>query len=61
MDVRTRLTPGGNVATVSFILLTVWLLGAISSYTMGGFLHAFLIVSVGIMMPRVIWGRRLTY
>jgi hypothetical protein len=46
------------VATLSIICLTVWLLGSISSYTLGGFLHAFLIASVSMMLPRIIWGRR---
>jgi hypothetical protein len=46
------------LATLSFIFLTVWLLGSISSYTMGGFLHIFLLVAISMMLPRVIWGRR---
>jgi hypothetical protein len=60
MDVRTRPDAGANVSTLSLICLTVWLLGSVSAYTMGGFLHTFLIASVSMMLPRLIWGRRVT-
>ncbi len=46
------------MSTMSLILLTVWLLGSISSYTLDGFLHMFLIAAIGVMLPRVIWGRK---
>ena len=46
------------MSTVSLILLTAWLLGSISSYTLNGFLHMFLIAAIGVMLPRVIWGRK---
>ena len=47
-----------NVSTVSLIFLTIWILGSVSSYTMGGFVHVFLIMAIGVMLPRVIWGRK---
>jgi hypothetical protein len=40
------------------ILLVLWLLGMVSSYTMGGFIHILLIVAVAIILIRVIQGRR---
>lgn len=44
--------------TVAFVLVTLWVLGSVSSLTMGGGLHIFLIAGVGIMLPRIIWGRK---
>jgi hypothetical protein len=40
------------------ILLTLWLLGMVSSYTLGGFLHILLIVAVAAVLIRLIQGRR---
>jgi hypothetical protein len=44
-----------SMFALSFAVL--WLLGSISSYTMGGFIHIFLVVAVGMMLPRIIQGR----
>jgi hypothetical protein len=43
---------------VALILVTLWTLGAVSSYTMGGFLHVLLLVAIGMMLPRLIRGRK---
>ena len=40
------------------ILLALWLLGMITSYTFGGFLHILLIVAIAAVLIRVIQGRR---
>lgn len=40
------------------ILLVMWLLGMISGYTLGGFLHLLLIIAVAAVLIRVIQGRR---
>jgi hypothetical protein len=40
------------------ILLAMWLLGMISGYTLGGFLHVLLIVAIAAVLIRVIQGRR---
>jgi uncharacterized protein DUF5670 len=48
------------VLTFALVFVVVWLLGSISSYTMGGFLHIFLVVAIAMMLPRVIQGRRTT-
>jgi hypothetical protein len=44
--------------TIFVILLVLWLLGMVSSYTMGGFIHVLLIVALAIILIRVIQGRR---
>jgi hypothetical protein len=43
---------------VALTLTALWVLGAVSSYTMGGFLHVFLLVAIAMMLPRVILGRK---
>jgi hypothetical protein len=46
--------------TIFVILLVLWLLGMVTSYTMGGFIHILLIVALAIVLIRVIQGRRPT-
>jgi hypothetical protein len=43
--------------TIFLILIALWLLGLVSSYTLGGFLHLLLIVAIGVLLIRVIQGR----
>jgi hypothetical protein len=45
--------------TIAIILVILWILGLVSSYTMGGFIHILLVVAVVIILLRVIQGRRL--
>ncbi|MCX5869600.1 MAG: lmo0937 family membrane protein [Deltaproteobacteria bacterium] len=45
--------------TLAVILVILWVLGFVSSYTMGGFIHILLIVAVVVILIRVIQGRRL--
>lgn len=45
--------------TLAVILIVLWLLGLISSYTMGGVIHVLLVVAVVLVLFRVIRGRRL--
>ncbi len=45
--------------TVAFILIVLWLLGLVSSYTIGGFIHILLVVAIVIVLIRVIKGRRI--
>ncbi|MGD1148839.1 MAG: lmo0937 family membrane protein, partial [Thermoanaerobaculaceae bacterium] len=40
------------------ILLILWLLGMITSYTMGGFIHILLVVAVVVLIIRLVSGRR---
>lgn len=45
--------------TIAVILIILWLLGFITSYTMGGFIHILLVIAVVVVLIRVIQGRRL--
>jgi uncharacterized protein DUF5670 len=44
--------------TIAVILLILWLLGMVSSYTLGGFLHILLVLAIAAILIRVIQGRR---
>ncbi|HKQ97016.1 MAG TPA: lmo0937 family membrane protein [Candidatus Polarisedimenticolia bacterium] len=44
--------------TVFIVLLLLWLLGMVSSHTLGGFIHILLIVALGAVLIRVIQGRK---
>jgi hypothetical protein len=44
--------------TIALILLVLWLLGLVTSTTMGGFVHVLLVVAVIVVLVRVIQGRR---
>jgi len=46
------------VPTIALILTALWVLGSVSSLTMGGGLHIFLLAAVGMMLPRILWGRK---
>ncbi len=46
--------------TITVILLVMWLLGLVSSYTMGGFIHVLLVIAVIVVLLNVIQGRRIT-
>jgi hypothetical protein len=43
--------------TILVLLLVLWLLGVVSSYTLGGFIHILLILAIAIVLIRVIQGR----
>jgi hypothetical protein len=44
--------------TIAVILVVLWLLGLVSSYTMGGFIHVLLVVALVVIVIQVIQGRR---
>jgi hypothetical protein len=44
--------------TIAVILLILWAVGLVSSYTMGGFIHFLLIIAIVIVLLRVIQGRK---
>jgi hypothetical protein len=44
--------------TIAVILLILWALGLVSSYTMGGFIHILLVVAVIVVLLNIIQGRR---
>ena len=45
--------------TLIVVLVVLWLLGLVSSYTMGGFVHVLLVVALVILLLRILRGRRL--
>jgi hypothetical protein len=45
--------------TIAVILIVLWLLGLVSSYTMGGFIHVLLVIAIVVVLVRIIQGRRL--
>jgi hypothetical protein len=44
--------------TICVVLLLLWALGLVTSYTMGGFIHILLVVAIVVLLIRVIQGRR---
>jgi Family of unknown function (DUF5670) len=44
--------------TLAVILLILWLLGLVTSFTLGGFIHILLVVAIVVVLIRVIQGRR---
>ena len=45
--------------TIAIILIIIWLLGLVSSYTMGGLIHILLVIAIVVILLRVIRGQRL--
>jgi hypothetical protein len=54
-------TPGETAVleTIIVILLILWVLGLVTSYTMGGFIHILLVLAIIVIVVRVLQGRRL--
>jgi hypothetical protein len=46
------------LSTILIVLVVLWLLGMVSSYTIGGFIHLLLVLAVAIVLIRVIQGKR---
>jgi hypothetical protein len=44
--------------TIFVILLILWLLGLVTSYTLGGFIHILLVIAIVVVLIRIIQGRR---
>ena len=44
--------------TVAVVLVILWLLGLVTSYTLGGFLHILLVIAIVVILLRVISGRK---
>ena len=47
------------LVTIAVVLIVMWLLGLVSSYTIGGFIHVLLVVAVIMLLIRLIQGRPL--
>lgn len=50
--------PCGMLYSIAVILILLWLLGLMSSATMGGFIHVLLVIAVVMVLLRIISGRR---
>jgi hypothetical protein len=61
LDWLTHLHTGRTemLETIAIVLVIMWILGFVSSYTMGGFIHILLVIAVVMILLRVIQGRRL--
>jgi hypothetical protein len=46
------------LGTILAVLLVLWLLGMVSSYTLGGFIHILLVVAIAVVLIRVIQGQK---
>jgi hypothetical protein len=44
--------------TIAVVLIVLWLLGLVTSYTMGGFIHVLLVIAVIMILVNIIQGRR---
>ena len=44
--------------TLALILIIAWLLGLVSSYTMGGFIHILLVIAIIVILVRLIQGKK---
>ena len=44
--------------TVAVVLIVLWLLGLVTSYTMGGFIHVLIVIAVIVILVRLISGRK---
>lgn len=45
--------------TVAVVLIVLWLLGLVTSYTLGGFIHILVVIAVVVVLLRIISGRRI--
>jgi hypothetical protein len=45
------------LSTIIIVLLVLWLLGVVTSYTLGGFIHILLVVAIVVVLLRIIQGR----
>jgi hypothetical protein len=44
--------------TIAVILVVLWILGLVTSYTLGGFIHVLLVIAIVVILIRLIQGRR---
>jgi hypothetical protein len=45
--------------TIAVVLIVLWALGLVSSYTMGGFIHILLVIAIVVVLIRVIQGKKI--
>jgi asparagine N-glycosylation enzyme membrane subunit Stt3 len=60
LEVERRKTPEVGIVlwTIFVILLVLWLVGIISSYTLGGFIHLLLVLALVVLILQLVSGRR---
>ena len=46
------------LGTIAVVLIILWVLGLVSAYTLGGFIHLLLVIAIIVLLIRVIQGRR---
>ncbi len=46
------------IETIAVVLILLWVLGLVTSYTLGGFIHLLLVIALAAMLVRIIQGRR---
>ncbi len=54
-----QLTKPHMLWTIAIILIVLWLLGMITSYTLGGFIHILLVIAIIVILVRVIRGEKI--
>ena len=58
LTIRQLVAEGNKMlGTIAVILIILWLLGLVTSYTMGGFIHILLVIAVVMILVRLIQGR----
>jgi hypothetical protein len=59
-EIVASTTRGGDLMlwTIFVILLVLWAVGMVSSYTLGGFIHLLLLIAIAVVLIRIIQGRR---
>jgi hypothetical protein len=55
---RVEIRKGIMLYTIAVILVVLWVLGLVTSYTMGGFIHVLLVIAIVAILIQVISGRR---
>jgi hypothetical protein len=45
--------------TIAVVLIVLWVLGLVSSYTMGGFIHLLIVIAIVVVLIRIIQGRKI--
>ncbi len=58
-DQRTLREGDGMLGTFCVVMIVLWLLGIVSSYTMGGLIHILLVIAIIALLVRIIQGRKI--
>lgn len=58
ISVGLNLTGVNMLETIAILLIVLWAIGLVSSYTMGGLIHVLLVIAIVVILMRVIGGRR---